>query len=96
MTPYFRPADYPIADMMISALDHEGADVSILDLGKDIKDFDQLLLRAIVMRTCTYIEFQIHPENDRDWAPVIIRHLNLIDIIVDKIKNYAIIRNIRQ
>ena len=87
MTPYFRPADYPIADMMISALDHEGTDMSILDLGKDIKDFDQLLLRALIFRICTYIGFQTHSENDRDWMPTIDRHLNLIDSVLDKIKS---------
>lgn len=93
MTPYFRPADYPIADMLIGAIAHEGADPSVLDLGKNIVNFDQLLLRALIFRTSTYIEFQIHPENDHDWVPVIIKHLNLIDIVLDKIKNYAIIRN---
>jgi uncharacterized protein (TIGR02569 family) len=82
MTPYFRPADYPIADMMVSALDHEGADMSILGLGKGITDFDQLLLRALLFRTCTYIGFQTHPENDRDWNPIIVRHLGLVDAIV--------------
>lgn len=93
MTPYFRPADYPIADMLVSAIANEGTDPSVLDLGKNIVNFDQLVLRALIFRTCTYIEFQIHPENDYDWVPVIIKHLNLIDIIVDKIKKYAIIRN---
>lgn len=85
MTPYFRPSDYPIADMMISALDHEGADPSILDLGEGIKDFDQLLLRALAFRTFTYIGFQTHPENDRDWTVEINRHLNLLDIILLKL-----------
>ena len=85
MTPYFRPADYPIADMIVAALDHEDADTSIIDLGINVKDFDQLLLRALVFRTCTYIGFQIHPENDRDWVPTIDRHLDLIDPIVSKL-----------
>lgn len=85
VTPYFRPADYPIADMIISALDHEDADLSILDLGQDIADFNQLLLRALVFRTCTYVEFQTHPENNRDWTPEINCHLNLFDIIIKKL-----------
>jgi uncharacterized protein (TIGR02569 family) len=80
MTPYFRPADYPIADMIISAIDHEGADLPILGLGKDIKDFDQLLLRALAFRICTYVGFQIHPENDQDWTPEINRYLNLLNL----------------
>ena len=88
MTPYFRPADYPIADMMISAINHEGADISIIDLGKDIKDLDQLLLRALVMRTCTYIGFQIHPENSRDWISEIDSHLNMVDDVINTIMKF--------
>lgn len=88
MTPYFRPADYPIADMLIGAMANDGVDMSILNLGRGIKDFDQLLLRALVFRTCTYVGFQIHPENNQDWTPMINRYLNLIDIVIDKTKRF--------
>ncbi|MFH1252966.1 MAG: hypothetical protein V1664_01385 [Candidatus Uhrbacteria bacterium] len=87
MTPYFRPADYPIADMIIEAVVWNGADLSILDLGKNIKDFDQLLLRALVFRICTYVGFQTHPENDRDWTTEISHYLKILDIIFNKIKS---------
>ncbi|MCC7432345.1 hypothetical protein IT412_02345, partial [Candidatus Peregrinibacteria bacterium] len=47
ITPYFRPANLPIAGMLIHAI-IEGADISsTLQLGKHIKDFDQLVLRAL-------------------------------------------------
>lgn len=82
MTPYFRPAGYPIADMIVSAMAYDGADASILDLGKNIEDFDQLLLRAVVMRTCAYIGFQLHSENDQDRIPHMMKHLNLVDVIL--------------
>jgi uncharacterized protein (TIGR02569 family) len=85
MTPYFRPADFPIADMILSAIVDDGADISLLDSGKGIKEFDQLLLRAFVFRTCTYVGFQIHPENNYDWTSVIVRHLNMVDVVIDKI-----------
>ena len=85
LTPYFRPADYPIADMLLSAIVNHGADISIIDLGKEIEDFDQLFLRALVFRTCTYIGFQIHPENDYDWMPMIKRHLDLVDPMIKKL-----------
>lgn len=85
MTPYFRPTNYPIADMMISAIDHEGANLAMLDFGKDIQDFDQLLLRALLFRTCTYVGFQIHPENTIDRSPEIVRHIKLIDGILEKL-----------
>ncbi|MBU1119316.1 phosphotransferase [Patescibacteria group bacterium] len=86
-SPYFRPADFAIAIMIIDALVYEGADVSIIDLCKDIQDFDQLLMRALLRRTCEYIGHQNHIENDRDRSGDIIKHLDLIDIIIDQTRN---------
>src|SRR3989339_432644 len=80
MTPYFRPANYPIADMLLGAVANDNKDISIINLGKNIEEFDQLLLRALVFRTCTYIEFQIHPENDFDWTSKIKKYLDLFDV----------------
>lgn len=79
---YYRPADFAIAVMMIDALVYEGADKTILELGKDLKDFDQLLLRALVRRICEYIGHQNHPEAVKDFSPEIIKHLNIMDIII--------------
>ncbi len=87
MTPYFRPAEYPIADMLISAIVNDGADISIIDLGKDIKDFDQLLLRAFIFRICTYIGFQVHPKNNFDWTKKISKYLNFSNILIKLIKD---------
>ncbi|MDD2656143.1 MAG: hypothetical protein PHQ18_01065 [Patescibacteria group bacterium] len=84
ITPYFRPANYPIADMLISALANDNKDISIINLGKNIKEFDQLLLRALVFRTCTYIEFQIHLENDHDWTGEIKKYLDLFEVIKNR------------
>lgn len=86
MTPYFRPAEYPIADMLLSAIMNDGADTSIIALGKDIKDFDQLLFRALIFRTCTYIGFQIHPENNFDWTKIIIEYLDFFDPLTKLVK----------
>jgi len=86
MTPYFRPANYPIADMLVSSLVDKNADPSILALGIPIANFDQLALRALIFRICTYVGFQIHPENDHDWTPVITKYLNTIDIVMKKTK----------
>jgi len=82
MTPYFRPADYPIADMLEGMLAYQGASPEILHLGDSIPDFQQLMLRSILMRACTYIGFQLHPENDQDRAPSILRHLDLVDLVM--------------
>ncbi len=78
MTPYYRPAAFPIADMLVSAMIHDQRDISIMNLGKDISDFDQLVLRAWVFRICSYIGFQIHPENDYDWKPTIRQYTDLV------------------
>ena len=85
MTPYFRPENYPIADMLVSSIVDKNTDPSILDLGIPIADFDQLALRALIFRICTYVGFQIHPENTHDWTPVITKYLNTIDIVIRKI-----------
>jgi uncharacterized protein (TIGR02569 family) len=89
MTPYFRPADYPIADTLLSAIVNHDFDLSILDLGQGIKDFDQLILRAFLFRISTYINFQIHPENERNWLPTINKYLELADAIGLKAKDFS-------
>ena len=85
LTPYFRPADYPIADMLISGIINHGNDLSILQLGNDVKEFEQLALRALLFRTCTYVGFQVHPENDDNWQPMIEKHLELADSVITKL-----------
>ena len=84
-SPYWRPADFSIAVMMLDALAWEGANESIFELGKDIKDFKQLLLRGIVRRTCEYIFHQLHPENTKDRTDGIVKYLSLLDLVM-KIK----------
>ncbi len=81
-SPYWRPADFSIAVMMLDALAWEGANESIFELGKNIKDFKQLLLRGIVRRTCEYIFHQLHPENKIDRTDGIIKYLGLFDAVV--------------
>ncbi len=85
LSPYWRPANFAIAVMMIDEMVYEGADKSILDLGDNIPNFYQHLLRALVRRICEYIGHQNHPENDRDRKPEIVKHLNILDIILNKI-----------
>ena len=86
-SPYWRPADFAVAIMIIDALVYEGAKESIINLCKNIPDFNQLLLRALVRRICEYIGFQKHKENVKDFSEDIIKHLKLIDIILRKSKS---------
>lgn len=82
ISPYFRPADFSIAIMVIDALVYEGADISILNLCQGFKDFDQLLMRALARRILEYIGHQNHPERINDYTGEIKRHLQLMDLIV--------------
>jgi uncharacterized protein (TIGR02569 family) len=82
-SPYWRPADFAIAIMIIDAMVYEGATVSIIGLCKSIKDFDQLLLRALVRRICEYIGHQNHIENIQDRSEDILKHLELIDTVIN-------------
>lgn len=92
-SPYWRPADFSIAVMMLDAIVWEGLDAivwegvdeSIFELGKDVKDFKQLLLRGIIRRTCEYIGHQLHPENTKDRTDGIVKYLSLLDLVM-KIK----------
>jgi uncharacterized protein (TIGR02569 family) len=85
-SPYWRPADFAIAIMMIDALVYENAKTAIIDLCQDIKDFDQLLLRALVRRICEYIGHQNHIENIKDFSEDIIKHLKLAEVIISYFK----------
>lgn len=82
-SPYFRPADFAPAIMIIDALAYEDADKSIIDLYKSIPNYQQLFLRALARRICEYIGHQTHPENIKDFSPDIIKYLNLLDIILN-------------
>ena len=84
ISPYFRPADFPIPVMMIDALADGSASAAILDLGKDIKPFDQLLRRALARRILEWVGFARHPENDQDRTPEIMKRLNLIDLVLGR------------
>jgi len=85
-SPYWRPADFAIPIMIIDALVYEGADESIIDLCKDIQCPDQLFLRAIARRICEYVGHQNHVENDRDRSEDIIKYINIIDTVIDRVE----------
>jgi uncharacterized protein (TIGR02569 family) len=82
-SPYWRPANFAIAVMIIDALIYEGADKSIIDLYKETPEYKQFLLRALARRICEYIGHQNHPENTEDRSSDIIKHLNIIDTILE-------------
>lgn len=50
LSPYWRPADYALAIVVVDALDWCGADESILQLVDDVPDIYQLMVRAEIYR----------------------------------------------
>lgn len=82
LTPYFRPADLPIAGMLVHAILEGENPQEIFSFAKDIKEFDQLLLRAIAKEILQWVNFQLHPENDHDRSPEIIKRMHLIDLVI--------------
>jgi uncharacterized protein (TIGR02569 family) len=50
-TPYWRPAGYQSAIVVVDALAWEGADGSILELVAHVEELLQLLVRALIFRT---------------------------------------------
>lgn len=83
-SPYWRPADFAIAIMIIDALAYENARPTIVDLCAQIKQFDQLLLRALTRRICEYIGHQNHPKNTKDRTKDILIHLNIFAALLAK------------
>lgn len=51
-SPYWRPAAYAQAIVVVDALDWYGADESILSLVSDVAEIDQLMVRAELFRIC--------------------------------------------
>lgn len=51
-SPYWRPAGYAQAIVVVDALDWYGADESILSLVSDVAEIDQLMVRAELFRIC--------------------------------------------
>lgn len=51
-SPYWRPAAYAQAIVVVDALDWYDADESILSLVSDVPDIDQLMVRAELFRLC--------------------------------------------
>jgi uncharacterized protein (TIGR02569 family) len=53
VSPYVRPAGWPLAVVAMDAVCWEGADPALLDRWGDVAEWDQLLLRAVVFRIAT-------------------------------------------
>ena len=87
LSPYWRPANLSNAVMLVDEVAYGTSDSSLFDLGKDIPNFNQYLLRAATRRLCEYICHELHPENDTDRRPAMKIHMDIIEEIIKKYFN---------
>lgn len=84
LCPYWRPAYFATAVAVIDAIVWQNAQVSVLDLFKDVDDFKQLLIRALVRRICELDE--IFRQYGKDHTSDIMKYISAADIILEKIQ----------
>jgi uncharacterized protein (TIGR02569 family) len=74
-SPFWRPAGYASAIVVADALVWEGADATLLDAVAHIEDFDQLLVRALIMRAVVDRLFREHdpvrPDDADEFLPAV-------------------------
>jgi len=78
--PYWRPAAFAIAIGVIDAFVWREQTDELLQLCKDIEQFDQLLLRAFLRRVCEQLEHQ--RQSSKDPTKDINQHLSILDRIM--------------
>jgi uncharacterized protein (TIGR02569 family) len=74
-SPFWRPTGYASAIVVADALVWEGADASLLDAVAHIEGFDQLLVRALIMRAVVDRLFREHdpvrPDDADEFIPAV-------------------------
>jgi len=83
-SPYYRPIGFAVAIMIVDALAYGGAKPSVVDLCSNIKQFDQLLIRALTRRICENIGHHNHPDNTQDRTKDVKIHLKIFDALFKK------------
>ena len=81
-SPYWRPAEFALAVVIVDALVWEGADVSILDYVRDVKEIDQMLVRAEIRRLMEIDGH--HRQSGKDILAEVDAHLETVDLIYDR------------
>ncbi len=81
-SPYWRPAGFSAAVIIVDALVWDGADDSIFELANGLDEFDQLVVRAEIRRLAELAE--LHEQRNRDCLEEVEVHKPAIDIIVSR------------
>jgi hypothetical protein len=82
ISPYWRPAAYAEAIIVVDALDWCGADASILDLVADVPEMYQLMARAELFRIA--ILDGLHKQG-ADTLGAVSGHLRTVDLLTDRL-----------
>lgn len=82
VSPFWRPAAYAQAIVVVDALDWYGADESILTLVSDVPDIYQLMVRAEIFRIAVLDGF--HKEGV-DTLGALSGHLQTVDMLTHRI-----------
>ncbi len=80
-SPYWRPAEFALAVVVVDALVWGGADASILDMVNDVRDIAQMLVRAELRRL-----FEIdrhHRQRGRETLGQVRSHLDTVDLLCE-------------
>ncbi len=83
-SPYWRPADYAQAIVLVDALDWCGADESVFHLVGEIPDIHQLMVRAELFRIAVYDGFHKQGVEALEAAE---GHLKTIDMLTHRINS---------
>jgi uncharacterized protein (TIGR02569 family) len=81
-SPYWRPAEFAQAIIIVDALVWEGADVSILNYVSDVKEIDQMLVRAEIRRLMGIDGH--HRQSGKDTLAEVDAHLKTVNLIYQR------------
>jgi hypothetical protein len=81
-SPYWRPAEFALAIIIVDALVWEGADISIMNYVRDVNEIDQMLARAEIRRLMEIDGH--HRQSGKDTLAEVDAHLKTVNLIYQR------------
>ncbi|WP_280464910.1 TIGR02569 family protein, partial [Nocardia brasiliensis] len=79
ITPYWRPAPWAAGVIVVDALAWGGADDGLLDRWRDLPEWPQMLLRAVMFRLAVHA---LHPRSTPEAFPGLARTADMVRLMV--------------
>ncbi|MGB6182988.1 MAG: TIGR02569 family protein [Rhodococcus sp. (in: high G+C Gram-positive bacteria)] len=79
ITPYWRPASWAAAVVVVDALSWGGADDGLIGRWEDMPEWPQMLLRAVMFRLAVHA---LHPRSTAEAFPGLARTADLVRLIL--------------